>query len=399
MTSLIFIAGGVALPTAGAEENKPGVRAKGDRIILETNHLVYVVGTDGLNQAFQDRCTSQDHLDTTDTAPFMSVHKDGKWIASTAVELARGFLFVTFEDSGVMAKVHVRTFPNYLTLELTAVNDHTIGSLQLARLPLTLTQTISGSLTSCRNDEYAAAVIPANLETHSPSERQPLLTAYADGAVRLEGAKIAVLGCPTAALLDIIEQVEIENGLPHPTLGGVWARKSPEVKKSYLFVDLSEETADAMIEYAKAGGFGYIVVYNGTWNASHGTVYRVNPKYFLSGDAGLKAVSDKIHAAGLKFGMHIINMVVDKSDPAVGPVPDPGLLTLPHRRRILTADIGPTDTFIPTTSSPAGLLAKGEKSVWEGRDLRIDNEIIVYRDCVVKAQASSVGMKRNNFIL
>ena len=64
--------------------------------------------------------------------------------------------------------------------------------------------------------------------------------------------------------------------------------------KSYLFVDLTEDTADAMIDYAKAGGFGYIVVYDGVWNATHGS-YPVNRKYFPHGDAGLKAVSDKIH--------------------------------------------------------------------------------------------------------
>ena len=84
--------------------------------------------------------------------------------------------------------------------------------------------------------------------------------------------------------------------------------------RSYLFVDLSEATADAMIDYAKAGGFGYIVVYDGVWNATHGT-YPVNRKNFPSGPAGLKSVSDKIHAAGLKFGMHNLDMVVDKIDP------------------------------------------------------------------------------------
>ena len=369
---------------AGAVRKKPGMRSAGDRIVLETEHLAYVVGTNGLIAGFQDRRSGQDYLDTTAAAPFMFVHKDGKAIASTAVELAQGFLYVTFGDSGIVAKIHVRTFAKYLTLELTAVNDRSITSLQLARLPLTLTKYVTHSLTCCRDDEYAAAVIPANLETHVETDSigtgKPLLTAFADAAIRLEGAKIAVLGCPTSAFLDIIEQVEMENGLPHPTLGGVWARKSPEVQKSYLFVNISEDTADAMIAYAQAGGFGYIVVYDGTWNSTHGTVYRVNRKYFPNGDAGFKAVSDKIHAAGLKLGMHILNMNVDKTDPAVGPVPDPGLLALPHRRRTLAADIGPDETFIPTTTSPAGLLAKGEKSVFEGTDLRIDNEIIVYDD-------------------
>ena len=133
--------------------------------------------------------------------------------------------------------------------------------------------------------------------------------------------------------LEIIERVEIENGLPHPTLGGVWARRSPEQMRSYLFVDLSESTADAMIAYARAGGFGYIVIYDGMWNGSHGS-YPVNRTCFPKGEAGLKAVSDKIHAAGLKFGMHNLDMVVSKDDPLVRPVPASGFLMYPDRRRI-----------------------------------------------------------------
>ncbi|MFH1266370.1 MAG: hypothetical protein ABIK89_11645, partial [Planctomycetota bacterium] len=234
-----------------------------------------------------------------------------------------------------------------------------------------------------------------NIETHSyPTRGKPaVLTGHADAAVRLEGAKIAVVGCPTEKLLDAIERVEIQNGLPHPTLGGVWARRSPEQMKSYLFVDLSEATTDAMIDYALAGGFGYIVVYDGIWSGSHGS-YPVNRAYFPNGEPGLKATSDKIHAAGLKFGMHNLDMVVDKGDSLVHPVPDPGFLMYPDRRRILAADVGPADTFLPTTGSPAGLLAKSDKSRFHGRDLRIGDEIIVYDDLQTAEPFGFVGCRR-----
>ena len=130
--------------------------------------------------------------------------------------------------------------------------------------PLTLTKYVSHTLASCRNDEYAAAVIPLNIETHSRVEGSVLI-AEADCRVRLEGTKFALVGGPTPDLLPRIEKIELDNGLPHPTLGGVWARNSREMMKSYLFVDLTEGTTDAMIDYAKAGGFGYIVVYDGVW--------------------------------------------------------------------------------------------------------------------------------------
>ena len=381
--------------SARAELGKGDVRADSNGVVLETEYLVYAIGKDGINRDFSDRRTGRSYLDASDPGHFMSIQKGGEWVGSTAVELADGFLLVTFGDSGVRAKVQVRSLPSYLTLELITVSDHAIGSFQLARLPLTLTQRISYSLTCCRNDEYAAAVIPLNIQTHSyPTRGNPaVLTGHADAAVRLEGAKVAVLGCPTDKLLDTIERVEIDGGLPHPTLGGVWARRSPEQMKSYLFVDLSEATADAMIEYALAGGFGYIVIYDGIWNSSHGS-YPVNRKHFPSGEAGLKATSDKIHAAGLKFGMHNLDMVVSKSDRLVHPVPAPGFLMYPDRRRVLAADIGPADTFIPTTASPAGLLAKSDKSRFHGRDLRIGDEIIVYDDLQTSKPFGFIGCSR-----
>ena len=359
-------------------------------IHLETDSLVYEIGADGLNHAFRIRQTGENLL--AKPSNFMSVEKDGRRTGSTAVEREGENLHVKFGESGVDAQVRVKTLANYLTLELISISDPNVSSVELANLPLTLTEYVSHTLASCRNDEYAAAVIPLNIATHSRGEGSVLI-AESDRRVRLEGTKFAIVGCPTRDLLRRIERIELDNGLPHPTLGGVWARNSREMMKSYLFVDLTEDTADAMIDYAKAGGFGYIVVYDGVWNATHGS-YPVDRKNFPHGDAGLKAVSDKIHRAGLKFGMHNLDLVVDKTDALVHPVPASGFLMYPDRRRTLAAAIGPADTFIPTATSPAGLLAKADKSRFHGRDLRIGDEILTYDDLQTTTPYGFIGCKR-----
>ena len=191
------------------------------------------------------------------------------------------------------------------------------------------------------------------------------------------GAKVALFGCPTPKFEKIIEQIEIENGLPHPTLGGIWARKSPDIMKSTLYTECTEETVDEAIKYAKAGGFSTIVLYKHVWCATQGTP-TINKENYPNGERGLKAVSDKIHAAGLKFGLRNLELIVHRRDPLVSQTAGKGLLVYPDRRRILAADIGPDDTFIPTTTSPHGLLAKGDKSMFHGQGLRIGDEIIVY---------------------
>ncbi len=87
------------------------------------------------------------------------------------------------------------------------------------------------------------------------------LFAKADRAVRLDKAKLAMYGCPSSQQLDLVEQIELENGLPHPTLDGVWARRSPLLMLSSLYTELTEDTVDEAIDFAKAGGFGTIVLY------------------------------------------------------------------------------------------------------------------------------------------
>ena len=63
-----------------------GVRVEGDHILLENGHVVYAVGTDGLNKAFVNKRTGRDHLDSADSVPFMAIEKDGQWHGATAVE-------------------------------------------------------------------------------------------------------------------------------------------------------------------------------------------------------------------------------------------------------------------------------------------------------------------------
>jgi hypothetical protein len=361
-------------------------------MVFQAGRLAYEIGTDGQSRALRDPRTGKDYL--LRQSPFMSIDIGGRSIGSTSVTRDEQGLRVGFGDTGVEAHVMVRSLPGgYLTFELVSTDGRpTVARVELLRIPVTLTKSVSRTLASCRDDEYGAAVVPLNKETHSSAEKA-VLVAEADSRVRLAGAKAALVGGPAAELLTRIERIERDQALPHPTLGGVWARKSPEQMRSYLFVDLSETTAGTMIDYARAGKFGYIVVYDGVWNSSHGT-YTVNRKNFPNGETGLKEVSARIHAAGLKFGMHNLDMVVDKTDALVHPAPAAGFMMYPDRRRTLAADINAGDTFIPSTATTAGLLAKADKSRFHGRDLRIGDEIITYDDLQTTAPFGFTGCKR-----
>ena len=377
-------------------ETEEYIYKEDDAIIFETDYLYYKIGIDGRNREFTFKPSGKNYL--AFSSYFMSVKKDDKWIYSSDVDLVDGFLNITFGDSGVLARIHPRSIrqSHYLTFELIHVNDHSISSLRLVDLSLTITETVSHNITSCRNAEFGVVVIPLNIETTASPVRSPgaRLRSWCESSVRLEGAKVAVSGVPTDKLLDTIEQIEIENGLPHPTIEGVWSRKSPDQLKSYLFVDLSEAIVDDMIAYAKAGGFGYITIYTGVWNKTHGT-YLVNDYNFPNGEEGLKATIKKIHDAGLKVGMHVLDAIISKDDPMVKNEPsNPGFIKYPHLKRILGKDIGRWTSFIQTTESPEGYLTYTDKSRFHGRDILIDDEIIVYSDIKTDEPFGFTGCSR-----
>ena len=375
-------------------------RVSGDKIIFENNLVSYVIGKDGLNKAFVDKRSGKDYLDKNFQSNFMSIDLGRGYIGASKIEYANNYLFVTFGIEDICARIHLRILPRYITFELISIDDQSVREFQLANIPLTNTKFIGSSLTNTRDEDFAGCLIPLNIETISRAKKEKMfsnsLIGWCESRVKLEGGKIAVIGCPTEQLLDVIEQVEIENGLPHPTIGGVWARKANEIRHSYLFIDYSEYTIAEVIDYALKGGFGYIMVYGGTWNSSHGS-YTINKSNFPHGEVGLKEAVDKIHAAGLKSGIHIMDRLISKTDTLIHPIPPPGLLKRWENERTLEKDIEEFETFIPVTTSPKGFLEKSGKSRSYNRDIQIDNEIITYDDIQTTTPYGFIGCTRGAY--
>ena len=108
--------------------------------------------------------------------------------------------------------------------------------------------------------------------------------------------------------------------------------------------------ATAAIDEATASGLEYVMLLG--WSVSDGH-YAVNKGVFPDGDAGLKAMVDRLHEAGLKAGMHFLSAHVSKNDPYVTPVPDPGLAL--DAASSLAYALDSTSTFIPL-DTPVGVV-------------------------------------------
>jgi len=401
----------VATPSCSLAE-KPDIRLEADSIVMETSVAEYRVGLDGDNRSLVNKDDGMNYLSET-PAEFMRVHKDGKPYRSTAVVLVGDVLEVTFGSSGVRAWIKVIAKPEWIVYEVVRT-EGTFDSLRLLNLGMDLKDRRLGAIVNaCFDDEFGVSIQALNLNIDSrPYDRvgnslvpedfveagrqyfqQPnsvILTATLFPQLPIDGsARVAVVTAPGEDLKGAISRLELETGLPHPRLDGVWGKVSPEISKSYIFVDFGEADVDEVIRYAKSGGFQYIVTHPFI-TSGH---YLVDPQKFPNGMEGLKKAVEKIHKAGLKAGLHTNTGGIAFDDPYVTPVPHEHLA---KSAVFELADVlDSVSSLIPILTSPAGLPNKHNYRLYgPGLHLQIGQEIIQYSDHSDSEPYAFVGCRR-----
>jgi hypothetical protein len=156
--------------------------------------------------------------------------------------------------------------------------------------------------------------------------------------VDFTGSSIAIFGCPEPMTLDIIEKVELGEGLPHPMLDGVWIKRSTFPGEAYL---LNEGDPLQSIKYAKACGFRLIHIGDIFKSWGH---FGYSEKRFTAGLADIKRVTEIAKKEGISIGIHTLGMFTGKNDPFVTPVPSDSLCKTGSS--VLTKDAGPDDDII-----------------------------------------------------
>lgn len=162
----------------------------------------------------------------------------------------------------------------------------------------------------CR-DRSKDRIIPNWNHTHY------VAPAYQDGGI--VGSKIALFGCPEPQTLDYLEAIELEENLPHPTLDGVWAKKSPLASQAYIIYPFNEKNIKEALEFTKQTGLKYL--YHGGPFSEWGH-FVLNPNEFPSGWEGLKKCVDIAKAEGIKLGVHTLSNFITTNDKYVTPIPD-----------------------------------------------------------------------------
>ncbi|MCQ6563075.1 hypothetical protein [Paenibacillus mendelii] len=183
----------------------------------------------------------------------------------------------------------------------------------------------------------------------------------------LVGTGIALFGCSVERVLETIEAIELGEGLPHPTIGGIWGKTSPAANQSYLITDFSESTMKDAVAYTKQAGLGYVYHPEPFANWGH---FELKPSLFPHGDEGMKICVDEAEREGVAVGLHTLTNFTTLNDPYVTPVPDPRLQKV--GTSILTASVDEAATEIEV-KDPEPFIVNLYR-----RTIAIDGELIEY---------------------
>ncbi|WP_455673693.1 hypothetical protein [Phocaeicola sp.] len=233
-----------------------------------------------------------------------------------------------------------------------------------------------------RNREKARQVyyslipnMPANIPNHIEVEPIP--------GVDVVGSSIALWGSPdSTALMDVIQNIVISEGLPYPKVNGKWV-KDPAAYVPDLMT--SGNQYDSIVSYASQLGFKSIYAYDQGFlrpdrrNEGYldGKDLSRKPFRFKSGNKSHREVAEMAAGKNLMLGRVNITNSLAPGTLDASPVPSDSLCY--QQRRILMDGLNATDTLI-VVDDPTYL---EEIASWEGHCenlnmIKIGKELIHY---------------------
>ena len=180
-----------------------------------------------------------------------------------------------------------------------------------------------GDMSNVASDDRSGVALRAgDYAGEMAANAQQMLVSVPQGFPAV-GKRAFLAAGPRATLVGKLKNLVLATGLAHSKAGGPWSGDPGVTHGSYMFANMTAAEVDTWIRAAKLGGISTIHVYSWEEHLGH---YRVNTNKYPRGLADLKAVADRIHAAGLGFSLHTLTGCIDYRDDWVTPKPSPDLI-------------------------------------------------------------------------
>lgn len=343
-------------------------------VVLENETVRWEWGTDGRTLRFLDKANGVDCLDTKVAGGSPRLRVGIEELLPASCEQQGDLIEISFGRPGYTATLKAICNRTHITLEVVKVEGEGIESLVVADVPLLPEQE--------RPNEFSMCALALNLQTYVAEIPGPSILLHAECFRRfgIVGSKVALLACPPDDMRDLMKSVvSAADGLPHSSLGGPWALDSEAARGSYLIDSegkLSESTLDGWIDLAGKLGIKQIDLHTGR-SLRFGD-YVPNPAVFPDGVASLRAITDRLHEAGILVGLHTYAFFIGKDTPWVTPVPDPRLAK--DATFTLAADLVPDSTSITVIETTGLMSAVTGFQIRNSATLQIGDELIVYKN-------------------
>ncbi len=226
--------------------------------------------------------------------------------------------------------------------------------------------------------EVYYSLIP-NMAANTPNhlEVQPL------PGIDYIGSSIALWGSPdSSALMDVIQNIVLSEGLPYPTLNGKWVKDPAAYVPDAI---TSGNLYDSIISYTSRLGFKTISLYDqgfirpdrGNEGYIDGKKFEKKPIHLTSGDKSHKEFSEMAAKYGIIIGRTPITSALAPGTRDASPIPSDSLCY--QQKRLLVKSISASDTII-LVDDPQHM---EEIASWEGHAknlnmIKIGKELIYY---------------------
>ena len=185
---------------------------------------------------------------------------------------------------------------------------------------------------------------------------------------KMEGGAIVLIAAQSAdELLNVIEKMEVAEGLPHPKYEGVYAKRNKRVSSAYMIFSGDVLPGEQLVEMAERAGVRCVYFSDLYDKWGH---FTVNERAYPGGAGAIAALAARAAKEKISIGTHNLSNFITTNDPYVTPVPHGELLVMDET--VLVRDIDATD---------AEIFIADENNYNEPRPLntvRIGDELITY---------------------
>ena len=390
-------------------------------IILENKHFCLTIGGDCCAKSLVHKASGQECLDTYEDTALFSVTQPRPYnneiklaypnkrttFQANRVRMDGDRLIVGFEIIHYEAEIAVTITDDYISFRLAGFIIHPgdfpsymnmsgapVESFRLLQLPVKNRANFGQWLNVSWDDDVAVNVLATSPYAIIDAEKRKnykIFTADALREVKLVGTEAALIVTDTPHFLDAVDRLEQDYDLPR----GVRSRRSQAIRQSqYLAGWLNPETVDQHIAYCKKCGYKMMTLY-------YASLFRCKEAYDGCGDydddnywdtypngfESVKEVVQKIKAAGITPGLHILHPHIGMRSKYVTPVADHRL----HKVRYFTLakPLGTDDTTVYVEENPENSITADKCRV-----LQFGGELISYEGFTTERPYCFTGCQR-----